>query len=279
MERPKKILDNPILGSLVLPIAIILIAGLIIFGASKLLFTERTYKDLVSEMSSKTFGNRWIAAFELSKLLATSSIPQNEIPSLVEDLTQIYKTTDDIRTKDFLIVAIGTLKSESSLPLLAFVLENEKDPNILFHAIIALGNMPPGIAFDFKNLMGFLDSPDVALNQAAILALASHKVAEANPKIESFLTSKELSLKYSSAIALINLKNPKVIPIVNEIFDLTTHKIFTPEQIAGLKLNALNEIQKVRWVEFKNKVDYLSKNEQNLMVKAKALEFLNQLNN
>jgi hypothetical protein len=104
-------------------------------------------------------------------------------------------------------------------------------------------------------------------------------VADANPKIESFLTSKELSLKYSSAIALINLKNPKVIPVVNEIFDLNTHKNFTPEQIAGLKLNALSEIQKVRWVEFKNKVDYLSKNEQNLMVKAKALEFLNQLNN
>ncbi len=279
MERPKKILDNPILGSLVLPIAIVLVASLIIFGASKLLFAERTYKDLVSEMSSKTFGNRWIAAFELSKLLATSSIPKNEIPSLVEDLTQIYKTTDDIRTKDFLIVAIGTLKSEASLPLLAFVLENEKDPNILFHAILALGNMPPEITFDFKNLIGFLDSSDVALSHAAILALASHKVAAANPKIESFLTSKELSLRYSSAIALINLKNPNVIPVVNEIFDLNTHKNFTPEQIAGLKLNALNEIQKVRWVEFKNKVEYLSQNEQNLMVKAKALEFLNQLNN
>ena len=279
MERPKKILDNPILGSLVLPIAIILIAGLIIFGASKLLFSERSYKDLVSEMSSKTFGNRWIAAFELSKLLASSSIPQNEIPALVEDLTQIYKTTDDVRTKDFLIVAIGTLKNESSLPLLAFVLKNEKDPNILFHAIIALGNMPPGIAFDFKSLIGFLDSPDVALNQAAILALASHQVSEANPKIETFLTSQELSLKYSSAIALIHLKNPKVILVINEIFDLKTHKGFTPEQIAGLKLNALNEIQKIRWEEFKNKVDFLSRNEENLMVKAKALEFLNQLNN
>lgn len=279
MERPKKILDNPILGSLVLPIAIILIAGLIIFGASKLLFSERSYRDLVTEMRSKTFGNRWVAAFELSKLLTSSSIPQNEIPALVEDLTQIYKTTDDLRTKDFLIVAVGTLKHESSLPLLAYALENEKDPNILFHAIIALGNMPMGTNFDFKKLISFLDSSDGALSQAAVLALATHRVEEANPKIEELISSTEVSIKYSSAIALIHLKNPKVIPVVNEIFDLKAHKSFSPEQIAGLKINALNELQKINWGEFKNKVNDLSQNDQNLMVKAKAIEFLNQLNN
>jgi HEAT repeat protein len=279
MESPKKILDNPILGSLVLPIAIILIAGLIIFGASKLLFTERTYKDLVTEMRSKTFGNRWVAAFELSKLLASSTIPQDEIPALVEELTEIYKTTDDLRTKDFLIVAVGTLKSDSSLPLLAYALEKEKDPNILFHAIISLGNMPPGIHFDFRNLIGFLDSPDTALNQAAILALASHRVAEAYPKIETFLSSQEKPLRYSSAISLIHLKNPKVIPVINELFDLQSLKGFSADQLNGLKLNALNEIQKINWEEFKNKIIDLSHNNQNLVIKTKALEFLNQLNN
>lgn len=101
MERPKKILDNPILGSLVLPIAIILVAGLIIFGASKLLFTERSYKDLVYEMRSKTFGNRWVAAFELSKVLASSTIPKEEIPELLQELSEIYKTSQDPEPKIF----------------------------------------------------------------------------------------------------------------------------------------------------------------------------------
>ena len=279
MERPKKILDNPVLGSLVLPIAIILVAGLIIFGASKLLFTERSYKDLVSEMRSKTFGNRWVAAFELSKLLASSTIPKEEIPELLQELTEIYKTSQDARTKDFLVVAIGTLKNESSLPFLAFVLENEKEPNILFHAIVAVGNMPPGVNFDFKHITKFLDSEDIALRQAAILALASHRVVEANPKIESFLFSPEPSLKYASAIALIHVKNSNAIPIINEILDLKEKKGFTPDQIAGLKINALQELKKVKWVEFKNKVEELSKNDQNLVVKAQALEFLKELNN
>ena len=279
MERPKKILDNPILGSLVLPIAIILVAGLIIFGASKLLCTERSYKDLVTEMRSKTFGNRWIAAFELSKVLASSTIPQDEIPALIDELTQIYKTSDDLRTKDFLIVAVGGLKNEKSLPLLAYALENEKDPNILFHAIIAVGNMPPGINFDFGNLIKFLDSPDVALSQAAIFALATHRVSDSYPKIEILLSSPEISLRYSSAIALIHLKNSKAIPVINEIFDLKTQKAFTAEQIASLKINALGELEKVKWIEFKNKVNDLSRNEENLRVKTKANEFLNQLNN
>ena len=61
--------------------------------------------------------------------------------------------------------------------------------------------------------------------------------------------------------------------------DLKEKKGFTPDQIAGLKINALQELKKVKWVEFKNKVEELSKNDQNLVVKAQALEFLKELNN
>ncbi len=279
MERPKKILDNPILGSLVLPIAIILVAALIIFGASKLLFSERSYKDLVYEMRSKTFGNRWVAAFELSKVFASSKIPQEEIPGLVVELSEIYKGSQDSRTRDFLVVAIGTLKSETSLPFFASVLETEKDPNILFHTIVAIGNMPKGINFDFGKIIKFFDSDDIALRQAAILTLASHKVIEAYPKIEGFLLSSEPSLKFASAIALINDKNQKAIPVLKEVLRLKEQKGFTSEQIVGLKINAIQELEKVKWIEFKNEMEELSKNDSNLMVKAKALEFLKQLNN
>lgn len=274
MERPKKILDNPILGSLVLPTAIILVAALIIFGASKLLFTERSYKDLVYEMRAKTFGNRWVAAFELSKVLASSKIPQAEIPELVEELVEIYKNTQDLRTKDFLVVAIGTLKSESSLFFFNHILNQEKNPGILFHAIVAIGNMPKGISFDFDQVSKFLESKDVVLQQAALLTLASHR--KDLPKIEPFLNSSERSLKYSAAIALIHTKSKNVIPLVYEILQLKTG--LSSEQIVGLKINAIQEMQKVNWAEFKSELEKIS-HDQNLVLRAKALDFLKQLNN
>ena len=84
-SRPggKKLLENRYLSNFMVPVAILLVGALIIFGVTKMLSTERTYRDLVREMQSKTFGNRWIAAFELSKLLAAKKIPPDEFPWLI----------------------------------------------------------------------------------------------------------------------------------------------------------------------------------------------------
>jgi len=46
----KKILDNPFLGSLVVPVAIVLVGALIIFGVTKMISTDHSYKDLVNEI-------------------------------------------------------------------------------------------------------------------------------------------------------------------------------------------------------------------------------------
>ena len=50
MNKSKKFLENPFIGSLVMPVAILMVAALIIFGASKLLFTDlRTFFDNSSD--------------------------------------------------------------------------------------------------------------------------------------------------------------------------------------------------------------------------------------
>ena len=88
--RNKKILENPFLASAVVPIAVVLTAIVIVMGLTKLLTIEKDYHNLVEEMSSKTFGNRWVAAFELSKVLANQKVPRDEIPWLVDNLKKIY---------------------------------------------------------------------------------------------------------------------------------------------------------------------------------------------
>jgi hypothetical protein len=64
-RAPKKILENPFIGSITVPIAIVLVGALVIFGINKMLTTERTYKDLVGELNSKTFGSTcWRTEFD-----------------------------------------------------------------------------------------------------------------------------------------------------------------------------------------------------------------------
>jgi len=279
MDKPKKLLDNPLLGSLVMPIAIILVAALIIFGASKLLFTERSHKDLVYEMKSKTFGNRWIAAFELSKLISSSSIPKEDIPQLVEELAGLYKVSQDPRTRDFLIVAFGALKSPMSLPTLTYSLQNETDANILFHTIVALGNMPQDIEFDWDVLIPFLDEEDNGLKHAAILALANHKIEKSYPKIEILLASDDRGIRFAAATVLINRKNEKVLPILKEIMALDANNNYKPQELTGLKINVLNELEKSKWTDAQNIVFEMMQNEKNIQLKTRAEEVYKHLKN
>ena len=94
-QTQKKILENPFVGSLVVPIAIVLFGSLIIFGVTKMLSAERSYKDLVQEIQSKTFGNKWVAAYELSKQINSSQIPVEDYPWLIENLSLAYKKISD----------------------------------------------------------------------------------------------------------------------------------------------------------------------------------------
>lgn len=78
--KKKKLLENNMFNGIAIPIAIVLVGALIIFGVTKILSSERDYKDLVREVQSKTFGNRWVAAFELAKVLSAQKIPAEDIP-------------------------------------------------------------------------------------------------------------------------------------------------------------------------------------------------------
>ena len=105
----QKLLENKAMGGLAVPIAIVLVGALMIWGVTKMLSSNKTHRDLVREIQSKTFGNRWIAAFELSKLVAGQGIHPAEIPWLVENLAAIYRGAADNRTRNFIILTLGGL--------------------------------------------------------------------------------------------------------------------------------------------------------------------------
>lgn len=287
-ETTKRMLENPWVGSLVVPLAIVLIGALIVFGVTTMLSTDRSYKDLVREMQSKTFGNRWVAAYELSKVLASSSVPQEDIPWLIENLGAVYDESTDTRTREFVIVAFSSLKSELTIPWLMKGLE-DTSPKVQFHSIVGLGNLESGTPESWGPIYDLLASKDHALRHAAVLTLATHQVESANEKIAPLLSDPVAGVRYAAATGLISYKDERALPVLKKILLMpepehqegtpTREDLFNPIEVANLKINVMNSLKRSSWDELNPTLKQLVEQEKNDQVVTRAQEVLNQLKN
>ena len=279
----KKILENPIASGIVVPIAVVLIGALVVFGVTKLLSSERSYKDLVREMHTKTLGNRWVAAFELSKLISSSQIPEKDIPWLITNLKEIYGEARDPRTRQFAVVAAGALQNETSAALLAEALSDE-EPKVRFHAIVAIGNMPRGFAFtQWEKVQSFLSSNDIGMVQAAALALSTHQVKAAEVELVGLLGHSNRVLRYTVASGLANYKNEKALDLLREILKLQPaqqgNSSLNEAQVDALKLSLLSSIERNKWNVLNEELSIVAKQDKSLKVASRAKDVLNSLKN
>lgn len=278
----KRLLENPWIGSFVVPFAIVLVGALIVFGVTAMLSTDRSYKDLVREMQSKTFGNRWIAAYELSKVLATSSVPEDEMPWLVANLGDVYTSSADPRTREFIIAALGSLKNPIALPYLYKALEDSSE-NVQFHGIVSIGNMPKETSIDWEMVYPLLNSSDHAMRHSSVFALASHRVEGADEKILPLLDDEVGSVRFAAATALINYKRTEALPILSEALALKGVADSVTDldvaQSADLKINIMNLLMREKWDVLRDDLENIAKQDENGRVAIKAQELLNQLKN
>ncbi|MBY0415412.1 MAG: hypothetical protein K2Q18_14665 [Bdellovibrionales bacterium] len=283
-QTQKKILENPFVGSLVVPIAIVLVGALIIFGVTKMLSAERSYKDLVGEIQSKTFGNKWVAAYELSKQINSSQIPAEDYPWLVENLSSAYKESIDPRTRGFIIAALGALRTPLALPIMQVALQ-DIDTDVKFHAVVALASMPKDISFDWAPTITMLESKEAILRQAGTLALATHHVSEAQAPIKLLLRDESLVVRYAAATALIAYQDESAKQLLEEILRLPypapEARVIPPaldvKQISDLKLSVLITLEKYNWKNLNNTILEVAEKDSNISVATKAKEVLNLL--
>lgn len=280
----KKLLENSIFSGIAVPIAIVLVGALVVFGVTKMLSSERTYKDLVQEMRSKTFGNRWVAAYELSKVLSSAQIPDEEIPALILELEQIYKETNDPRTQEFIVAAVGTRQVPMALPLLTLALSHQ-NPNVVFHSVVALGNFPlekfPEAVSQFpkETLLKLLGSEDKVLKQAVVLALAQHRFPEAQEPLRQVLSDSGVGPRYAAATGLIAYKDSEALPVLKEILQLQSAPgaAFNEVQVQDLQLNVIGAYAKWPWPALDESMQQIAQNGPGERVRVRAREVLNQL--
>lgn len=280
---PKKILESSPLSGIAVPIAIVLVGALIIFGVTKMLSTGKNHRDLVEEMNSKTFGNRWVAAYELSKFLASQKIPAEDMPWVIENLTQTYKTSVDARTRNFIVLALGSLKNPLSLEVLNAALI-DPDPQVRFNAVVSLGNMPKDSQIAWDKVEALLnEQQDPGMIQVALLTMAAHQRPTTEEKALNLLSSPERTIRYAAAIVLIQYKKLEAKPVIEEILNLRYDVAQAGElngvQVEGLKVNVLENLEKSKWNEMSNVVQKVEQDDTNVRVTTKAKQTLKVLKN
>lgn len=279
----KKILESSPLSGIAVPIAIVLVGALIIFGVTKMLSSGKNHRDLVEEMNSKTFGNRWVAAYELSKFLAAQKIPAEDMPWVIENLSNVYKDSVDSRTRNFVVLALGSLNNPLSLKVLNAALEDQ-DPQVKFNAVVSLGNMSKGSDIHWDKVEALLQQDqDLGLKQVTLLTMAAHERPNTEEKALSLLNSPERTIRYAAATVLIRSKNREAIPLLEEVlnlrYDVAQAGELNGAQVEALKMNVLENLEKSKWNELSDVVQKVEQDDTNVRVTTKAKQVLKVLKN
>jgi hypothetical protein len=294
--------ESPFSG-IAVPILIVVLSVVLVAGITRMLSSDKGYITLVEELRDKTFGNRWVAAFELSKYLASSQIPAEDIPWLENQLLEIYKTSEsDPRTRNFLVLAAGSLQGEKSLELITLALTSN-DPEILFAAISNLAkfkNIPE--TFSWTKVLDIADgklNTDEVLQHTALVTLTHHKKTEVIPSLKKlYENSESKNLKDVVSIALMHFNVWDALDRIEYLLLLPYEAITSKEntenvntvnrnQSLHVEANKLNIIQASKLlIEQKmelperlvNLLIKVESNDQNIQVRTRAKEVLLILN-
>lgn len=276
-KNEKKLLDSSPVSGIAVPIAIVLVGALIIWGVTQMLSTGRSYRDLVSELHSKTFGNRWVAAYELSKYIASSSIPEEDRPWVAQNLADLYHSSQtDAKTRNFTVMALGSLNSHLGVPVL---IEGASDPDreVSFNAVVSLGKITGDLSqFDLKPLEAKLSSDDSGIVQVTLIALAVHNYPRIVELAKNALGYQERLVRYVAAQILIEKGEAELGNIVNEMIELEPSGQLSSAHVEGIKLNLINAIGKKMSEQGVNWLKKL-KEDSNLQISTKATQLLNLL--
>jgi HEAT repeat protein len=252
------------------------------FGLWRMLTAERSYRDLVVELQSKTFGNKWIAAFELSKVLANKKIPAEEIPWLLSNLTSVYRETSDVRTREFVIVALSSLQSLEASDLFFEAIASDQG-NVRLHAIMAFASLPKleNSQLPWEKLRPLLANDDSTLVQLTLLVIAHHACLELKPDVTNLLVHPSVRVRHAAVVALAALKDESVFEQLKEILLMSSadSKDFEPAYVAQLKMNALKAIGQSNIKGFRLLIEDALKQEADLLVVNEMRILLNNLKN
>lgn len=284
--------ESPFSG-IAIPILIVVLSVVLVAGITRMLTSDKGYITLVEELRDKTFGNRWVAAFELSKYLASSQIPKEDIPWLEQQLFDIYQqSANDPRTRNFLILAASSLKGEKSLSLISQALDDTA-PEIIFAAVSTLPNFQNIPAeFNWKRVLEIAEGKilvDETLQHTALVVLTHFSRTEVIPVLRSNLeSSQSKNIRDVSAIALMHFNLWDGFERIKSLLEAPYEASSAQggqaiNQSLNIEANKLNIIQATKLLvegniaipeQFLEVLKNIEKNDGNIQVRTRAKETL-----
>jgi len=197
----------------------------------------KTAEDYLQEVRKGRGSERWLAAFELSRLLAARKQTEADGPLVAEIVTLLNEEKDgDAAVRIYLISALESLHHpDAAAPLIGSL--GDPDPNVRLHAAKALGAFE-GVSEAVGPLAGLLDDEDPALRKVAIHALGRTHDRAAVAALLPRLDDPVQDVRWNAALALAVIGDASGRGVIGEMLD--RRRLDAIEGISeGQKISAL----------------------------------------
>ncbi len=252
--------------------------SVLLYASMRILTMEnRTVYDYLEDVKVGGLTKRWQSAFELSKVLANPKfIPHDE--RFMAELVNVFEKSkeDDPRVRQYLAFAMARTGNTKFVAPLVKTLPQEKNEN-LTAIIYALGILKSNQAVDV--LLPFLNDDDAHVRLATVMALGNIGEARSFVRIKSLLNDPEPNVQWEAAVALAKNNNASANGLLLKLLDRSYLSQFSqvdPEEQTHVILVAIRSSAHLNDPKIDDRLNELSKTDQNMNVRSAAFEALEE---
>lgn len=178
----------------------------------------KTEADYLQEIRRGRGSERWLAAFELSRLLAQREAAHEDGPLVAEIVALLEEeSASDPQVRIYLIAALENLRHPGGAGALIEALA-DADPGVRLHAAKALGAYE-GVSGAVAPLAAMLTDEDPAIRKVAIHALGRTRDHAAIAHLLPRLDDPVQDVRWNAALSLAVLGDPGGRGVIGEMLD------------------------------------------------------------
>lgn len=253
---------------------------LLLFTAVHLLTREqRTVFDYLEDVKAGGASKRWQSAFELSRMLANPKlIPQED--RFIQEMILAFRESqhDDNRVRQYLALAMGRTEDSRFNEALLTSLKGEKEDN-LPALIYALGMLKQKESA--AHLHSFLQHPNSLIRSITAVALGNIKDPGSVAVLKKSIFDAESNVQWGSAISLAQMGSDAGKNVLLQLLNRSYYAQFPEvdqEEQNNLVLMSLDAAINLNDEELNKRILEIAQIDQNMKVRAKALELAQEIN-
>jgi HEAT repeat protein len=263
-----------------LPLAIVGAAVGVFFLFGMLADRDLEPSNYLRKMRTASPHQRWQAAYELSRFLAAGNAGKNREEFESEMLAFLQTAPDDDKLLHrYLILGLGQIGSEKSVPLLMKLVDVKNDPETRIYSIWALGRI--GSPQALKLIEGETHSDDAGIRKTAAFSLGFVGGKSAVPRLVQLLDDTVADVRWNAALSL--AETGSSIGQSEILFLLDADKLIaaTPNlrdsERTQIMLSAVNAAAKLRLKTAKGPLEKIEKSKLDPALRKAATHALNAI--